>query len=127
MIVPEHPIDNPNTADLEAQLIRACSAMRAWDGAADLPSNPMLALMRDLANRKLLAEHAELALLIAGRIRDNHLHAPLLRDCWRALTGYTDAELLGQSRDRWHPSTPEAMLLRELTARFVEVGVSPCA
>lgn len=117
----------PTTAELEAQFIRTLSEMRAWDGTADLPSNPMLALKRDRDNRMLLAQHPELAVLIAGRIRDNHLRCPLLRDCWRTLTGYTDAALLGLYRDRWHPSTPEAMLLRELTARFVEKGVGACA
>ncbi|MGD1916821.1 MAG: hypothetical protein ACFCBV_11625 [Phycisphaerales bacterium] len=123
----DFPLHVPTSAELEAQLVRACSAMRSWDGVAALPSNPVLVLNRDRDNRLLLAGHPELALLIVGRIRENQLRALVLRDCWRTLAGYTDAELLGLCRNRWHPSTTEAILLRELTARFVEKGVSPCA
>jgi len=99
---------NPTSADLEAQLVRACEAMREWNGDADLPSNTLLALQRDRENRLLIAQHRELATLIGERVLDFHLRGPLLRDCVTACRCYSAAQLLGLDRDRWHPSTPEA-------------------
>ncbi|NRA58925.1 MAG: hypothetical protein HRU13_12495 [Phycisphaerales bacterium] len=116
---------------LEQQLKHSCAAMRGWDGVIDLPTNALLVLKRDRENVALLGRHRDLALEVLGRVMDVYCQAPLVREAAAVLRGVSPKVLLGFETMRQPARGDEAVLVRELTARFVEAGVgsevSACA
>ena len=119
----EYPCDSLDSRALEAQLARACQAMRTWDGSVDTPSNPVLCLQRDLDNVTLLQRHRELAREVGARVLDFHVRHPVVFEAVSACRVAPWPWLLGLV-DATYPRDPSAMLVRELTARFVEKGVA---
>lgn len=111
---------------LEAQLVAACEAMRSWDDTIDMPSNPVLCLRRDNDNISLLCKHQDLSREVGYRIMDYHITNIVVRDAVRLHSRAPRPWLLGLV-DATYPLDPAAMLIRELTARFVEAGVAACA
>lgn len=108
---------------LEQQLVKACEALRAWDGLVDMPSNPVLGLKRDMENVVLLQRNRELAREVGYRVLDFHVRHPVVFEAVSACGVAPRPWLLGLV-DSTYPRDPSAMLVRELTARFVEAGVA---
>ncbi|MEQ8843365.1 MAG: hypothetical protein RIB58_00815 [Phycisphaerales bacterium] len=111
-----------STRTLEAQVGRAADAIRAWDGGIDLPSNPILLLLRDADNLETIDYNRELALEVCIRVMDNHLGSSLVRQVTRMHRGSDRTWLLGYAGDA-PPMDLCAVLIRELCARFVEAGL----
>lgn len=109
----------PSSLELHQLLQRALAAMRAWDGNADLPSDPLALLLRDQENLVAIAEAPELAKLVAGRIHDGHLGVPPVRVAARRHWGQDGSRLLGLHPKLHPPTTTQAHLVRHLVARFV--------
>ena len=108
---------------LEHQLGASCAAMRTWDGSIDLPSNAIMVLARDRQNLELLNTHRDLALEVLGRVMDIYLRVPIVREAAAVLRGVSPSGLLGFETNGPATRGDEAVLIRELTARFVDVGV----
>ena len=112
---------------LGLQLEQCCAARRVWDGVSDLPTNALLVQTRDSANFAVLSRHRDLAIEVLGRVMDVHCQAPLVRKAARAVRGTPLKVLLGFEsgigRGVEIDTGFEAILLRELTARFVEIGI----
>lgn len=119
----EYLCDSYFKRPLEAQLVKACEALRAWDGAVDTPSNPVLGLKRDMDNVVLLQRHRELAREVGYRVLDFHVRHPVVFEAVSACRIGPWPWLLGLV-DSTYPRDPSSMLVRELTARFVEAGVA---
>lgn len=111
---------------LEDRLVAACEAMRSWDDTIDMPSNPVLCLKRDNDNISLLRQHPDLSREVGFRILDYHLNNIVVRSAVNLYSRAPRPWLLGLA-DATYPLDPAAMLIRELTARFVEAGVQACA
>jgi|GEM_PF-6230055 len=119
----EYLCDSYSTRPLEQQLVKACEALRSWDGTLDIPSNPVLCLKRDFENVSLLREHPDLSREVGFRVLDFHVRHHVVFEAVNAHIMAHRPWLLGLI-DRTYPQDPSAMLIRELTARFVEAGVS---
>lgn len=119
----EYLCDSQFKRPLEHQLVRACEALRAWDGSVDMPSNPVLCLKRDLDNVCLLQEHQDLAREVGSRVMDYHVDHIVVREAVSLWRGSPWPWLLGLV-DSTYPRDPSAMLIRELAARFVEKGAA---
>ncbi|MEQ8316346.1 MAG: hypothetical protein RIE77_10755 [Phycisphaerales bacterium] len=109
------------------QLKRSCAAMRAWDGSIDVPTNTVFVLARDRQNLDLLDQHRDLGLEVLGRVMDGHLQVPMVRDAARSIAHENRHAILGYVPFGLPVQGTAAVLIRELTARFVEAGVASCA
>ncbi len=110
----------PSSSELQALLRQAIAAMKAWNGKADLPSDPLALLLHDQANLSAIAAAPELARLIAGRIYDGHLGVQVVRVAARRHWGRDGNYLLGLHPKLHPPTTTQAQLVRHLIARFLD-------